>query len=154
MAWWEEIGLGIKVERAAEALAIDASPGAPFFTVAGGLVRLTGLLGYCTAAVGAGNICQFTLDPDAAGGAITVLDANLDITASTEGDIVSITGDPGVNLMGGHVCVQTMMPAAPRGVILEPGVIGFIATSVNGSFRWVLWYKPIDDGATVVAIGP
>jgi len=153
MAWWEEIGLGIKVERAADALAIDASPGEPFFTVTG-LIRLTGLLGYCTVAVGAGNICQFTLEPTAAGGAITVLDANLDITASTEGDIISIGGDPGTNLLAGHVCVQQMLPAAPRGIILEAGVIGFIATSVNGTFRWVLYYKPIDDGAAVTVIGP
>lgn len=152
MAWWEEIGLGIKVTRDAEALAIDPSPGAPFFTVAGGLVRLTGLLGYCTVAVGGGNICQFTLDPDAAGGAVTVLDANLDITACTEGDIISIGGDPGTNLLAGHVCVQQMLPASPAGVILASGVIGFIAAAALGTFRWVLWYKPVDDGATVTVI--
>ncbi|KKL54710.1 hypothetical protein LCGC14_2262700 [marine sediment metagenome] len=151
MAWWEEIGLGIKVERAADALAIDASPGEPFFTVTG-LIRLTGLLGYCTVAVGGANTCQFTLDPDAAGAAVTVLDANLDITASTEGDIISIAGDPGTNLMAGHVCVQQMLPVAPRGVILEAGVIGFIATAALGTFRWVLYYKPVDDGATVTVI--
>ena len=152
MAWWEEIGLGIKVTRDAEALAIDASPGAPFFTVAGGLVRLTGLLGYCTVAVGGAQTVQFALDPDAAGAAVTVLDTGLNITASVEGDIISITGDPGVALMGGHVCVQAMMPASPAGVILAPGVIGFIATAALGTFRWVLWYKPVDDGATVTVI--
>jgi len=152
MAWWEEIGLGIRVTKDAAALAIDPSPGEPFFTVAGGLVRLTGLLGYCTVAPGAGNNCQFTLDPDAAGGAITVLSLALDITASTAGDILTITGDPGDAMLGGHVARHVMMNSAPGGVVLTPGALGFIADAALGTFRWVIWYKPIDDGATVVVI--
>lgn len=152
MSWWDEASMGIRVTRGAEALDGTGSPGTPFFTVAGGLVRLTGLIGYCTVAVGGGNICQFTLDPDAVGAAITVLDGNLDLTASTEGDLVSIEGDPGTNLLGGHVPVQIMLGAAPRGIILGPGVIGFISAAALGTFRWVLFYKPINPAATVVAI--
>lgn len=152
MAWWDELSLGIKVTKDAAAIAIDASPGEPFFTVAGGYVRLTGLLGYCTVAVGGANNCQFTLEPIAAGGAITVLDAGLDITASTEGDLITITGDPGVAMVAGHVARQQMMAANPAGVILSPGVIGFIADAALGTFRWILWYKPIDDVATITVI--
>ena len=33
-----------------------------------------------------------------------------------------------------------------------PGVIGFIADAVQGTYRWILWYKPIDDVATVTVI--
>lgn len=151
MAWWDELSLGVRVTRDAEAIALDASPGAPFFTVSG-FVRLTGLLGYCTVAVGAGNACQFCLDPDAAGGAVTVLSTALDITTSTEGDLLTITGDPGVAMVGGHVARQAMMAAAPAGVVLAAGALGFIAAATFGTFRWVLWYKPLEDGATIVAI--
>lgn len=149
MAWWEEIGLGIRVIKAAAAISVDASPGERFFTVAGGLVRLTGLLGYCTVAPGASNNCNFTLDPAEVLGAVTPLCTNLDITASTEGDIITITGDPGVAMVGGHLGMQLMMDAAPAGVVLTPGYIGFIADDALGTFLWVIWYKPIDSGATV-----
>jgi len=152
MAWWDELSLGIRVTKDAAALAIDATPGEPFFTVAGGWVRLTGLLGYCTVAPALANTCQFTLDPDAAGAATTVLSLVLDINGQTEGDILTITGDPGVAMVGGHVARQQMMPAAPAGVVLSPGVIGFIATAVQGTYRWVIWYKPIDDGASVTVV--
>uniref|UniRef100_A0A6H1Z7M5 Uncharacterized protein n=1 Tax=viral metagenome TaxID=1070528 RepID=A0A6H1Z7M5_9ZZZZ len=151
MAWWEELSLGIKVTKDAAAIAIDASPGEPFFTVAGGWVRLTGLLGYCTVAPGANN-CQFCLAPDAVGAAVTVLSLAFDIDPATEGDLLTITGDPGVAMVGGHVARQQMMAAAPAGVVLSPGVIGFIADAAEGTYRWVLWYKPIDDGATVTVI--
>lgn len=152
MAWWDELSLGIKVTKDAAAIAIDPSPGEPFFTVAGGYVRLTGLLGYCTVAPALANNCQFTLEPDAAGGAITVLSLALDINGQTEGDLLTITGDPGVAMVGGHVARQQMMAANPAGVILSPGVIGFIADAVEGTYRWILWYKPIDDVATVTVI--
>ena len=152
MAWWDELSLGIRVTKDAAALAIDATPGEPFFTVAGGWVRLTGLLGYCTVAVGGANTCQFTLEPVAVGGAITVLSLALDINGQTEGDLLTITGAPGVAMLGGHVARHQMMAAAPAGVVLSPGVIGFIATAVQGTYRWVLWYKPIDDVARVTVI--
>lgn len=150
MAWWDELDLGIMVERPAAALAIDASPGEPFFTIAGGVVLLTGLIGIITVAPGGAQTLSFELDPDVGAGANTVLCTPTDIVAATLTDIITISGDPGDALINGHLASNLMFEDAPNGVALAPGVLGLVATSALGTVRWVIWYKPVDIGATIV----
>jgi hypothetical protein len=143
-------GLGIQVARAADAFVITGSPGDPYFTIAGGMVMITGLVGYITVAPGGANTISFEHNPDVGAGANTVLCTPTDVgTTGVEGDIITIDGLPGSALVCGH---RGTNPMFTRAIAVAPGVIGCVITAALGTVRWVLWYIPIDAGATVVAI--
>jgi len=147
-------GLGIQVDRAADAVITVVSPGDPFFTIAGGMILLRALVGICTTTFG-GNATtlSFELNPDEATGANTVLTLAVDIgTATVLADIVAFVGAPGTALTGGHLASQVLGLTSGMGVACAPGVIGLVSTATFGAMRWVLWYLPIDVGASVVAI--
>ena len=150
MAWWDDLDLGIKVDRPAEAFAIVATPGDPYFTIAGGMVLLTGLIGIITVAPGGAQTLSFELSPTVVAGADVVLCTPTNIVAATLGDVITISGDPGDALINTHLASNLMMEDAPNGVALAPGILGLVATAAVGTARWVLWYKPADTGATVV----
>jgi len=150
MAWWDDLDLGVRVDRPAEALAITGTPGDPYFTIAGGMVLLTGLIGIITAAPGGAQTISFELAPTIVAGADVVLCTPTAITTATLGDVVTISGDPTDALINGHLASNLMMEDAPNGVALAPGILGLVATAAIGTMRWVLWYKPADVGATVV----
>ncbi|MBA7549595.1 hypothetical protein ES705_42085 [subsurface metagenome] len=150
MAWWDDLDLGIKVDRPAAAMANQATPGTPYFTIAGGVVLLTGLIGIITVAPGGAQTISFELDPTVVAGADVVLCTPTAITTATLGDVITISGAPGDALINGHLASNLMMESAPNGVALAPGVLGLVGTADQGTARWVLWYKPADTGATVV----
>ena len=143
--------LGYQVNRNAAALAITATPGLPYFTVAGGLVLITGLLGVCTVACGGANTLSFELNPTDAAGANTALSLAVDLgTAMVAQDVCTLVGAPGTALLGGHVELNVMGLTQGQGLVVNSGVIGLVATAAVGTYRWILWYIPIDTGATVV----
>lgn len=152
MAWWDDLDLGIKVERPAEALAIVATPGDPFFTIAGGMVLLTGLIGIVTVAPGGAQTISFELSPDVVAGADVVLCTPTNITTATLTDIITISGDPTDALINAHLQSNLMFEDAPNGIALAPGVLGLVATANLGTLRWIVWYKPVDVGATLVIV--
>lgn len=129
------------------------------FTVAGGLVLVTGLYGVRTIiqAGGAGAIqFRFSVGP-------TVLDSGATvITADAVGTIYSITGNPndpalqgiaGLPIIGSMSGSQTVVGVQQKGIVLPAGNIQVIMTAAagTGSTRYVLSYIPIDIAATVVA---
>jgi hypothetical protein len=142
--------LGLQVVRPADALVITVSPGDPYFTVAGGMVAITSLVGYITVAPGGANTLSFELNPTVAAGANVVFCTPTDVgTTGVEGDVITMDGLPGSALVCGH---RATNPSFLRPVICAPGVIGCVITAALGTVRWVLHYFPIDAGATVVAI--
>ena len=145
--------MGIKVDRAAEAVAITATPGAPMFDVVG-LALITGILGVCTTTHGGvANTMSFEFNPDAATGANSVITATTDLgTASVVGDVAVVVGAPATGPLGGHVAVNVLGSTIGKGIVMNDGVIGLVATAANGAWRWVLFYVPIDDGAYVLAV--
>ena len=143
--------LGIQVDRPAAAIAIAVSPGTPYFTVAGGMCLIRAIVGYVTVAFGGANTVSLVLDPTVAAAANTVLAAATDVgTAGTEGDVVAVAGAPATGLVAGHFAAQVLSVTGGVGIAVTPGVIGLVATAANGTMRWVLWYIPIDAGATIV----
>jgi len=146
-------GLGYQINRGAEVIAITATPGDPFFTVAGGLCLITGLLGVCAIAAGGANTLSFELNPDDATGANSPLTLAADLgTLMTAGDVCTLVGAPGTALLAGHVPLNVMGSTLGKGLVVNSGVIGLVATAAVMSMRWILWWIPIDDGATIVNI--
>lgn len=152
--WWEQMGLGIQVDRPASIIPQTVvTPGTEYFTVAGGLVLVTGLVGIMT--VGLGNPCNGTwcfnptvgTDTDVCG--VTVLGG------LQAGDILTVSGIATEGMLPVADTVAQLMGGATgscRGLVMPPGALGvFTSASEDGNWRWILWYVPIDNGATVVA---
>lgn len=142
--------LGNKVDRAAEAITTTATPGAAMYNV-NGLCLVTGLLGVCTTTHGGvANTMSFEFNPTLATGATSAITATTDLgTASVVGDVAVVVGAPGTGPLGGHVAVNVLGSTSGKGIVLNDGVIGLVATATNGGWRWMIFYVPLDDGADI-----
>lgn len=152
--WWQQIGLGIKVDRAESILPQTvATPGTEYFTVAGGLVLVTGLVGYFT--VVAGGAVNATWCHNPTPGTDTDICAATALAGAAQGDIMTVSGiatEGMLPLAGAAAQLMGGIAGSCKGIVLPTGALGvFTNASVTGNWRWVLWYIPIDDGATVVA---
>ena len=151
--------LGIQVDRAASILPQTvATPGTAYFTVAGGYVLVTGLLGIFTVAVGAPCNATWCHNPD----------------DGVDTDFCSVTALGGAVGLGyimtvSFVVTESMLPLAGsmaqlaggivggggKGGVFGPGDLGvFTSASTTGNWTWHLWYIPLFAGAVVIATAP
>jgi hypothetical protein len=138
--------LGQSVARATATIALGTTN---LFTVTGGRIIVTLILGELTIAMGAGAT-NIRLQADPTTGTTRNMCANLNVASYALGDLLGITG---VNTdamippaTGGALEAQTM------GVIVQEGTIDLVSDAVNaGSVAWTLKYIPIDAGAVVTA---
>lgn len=124
----------------------------PLFTVAGGRVCITCLMGEVSGAaidVGASNtslVTNPTVGTDAA--MCTVLD----IDSDENGTIYAVTGNPSSALQGGSGGGSSCMD---RCFIVPEGTIDLLSAADAGTGgalgAFDIWYIPIDTGATIVA---
>lgn len=136
------MALGVRVDRA---VATHDNATTPYFTVAGGPVLLTGLLGTVVVASGA-NLCSWAATPTT--GAATSVSGDLDINGLVAGTHLTITG-VGNAVMTSNASVTGLAMMATK-VIVPIGTLDFIAAAADGSTIWSMWYKPLAVGATVV----
>lgn len=141
-----DIVLGCRVDKTATALA--AAGQTALFNIAGGKVLMVAIVGECTVAVGGANANKLIANPTVATAGDTDLCAAVDIDTCDVGDLLSITGTPGDGLLVAHKgAVQTGYP-----VILTTGTLDLhSAGNTAGTFKWSIFYIPIDVGATVAA---
>ena len=140
---------GVKVSRATAAL--PQSTAGALFTVTGGRVLVTSLVGEVTAVIQTqADNTKLTFDPTDAG-ATQDLSAVLDITADAVGTCYSLTGTPGTALQDAlNFLPSNKVLAQP--LVLKPGSILLdCAASNTGSVKWDLCYIPYDNGASVAA---
>lgn len=141
-----QILLGIKVDRAAAGLPQTAT--GALFTVTGGKVMVTSLIGTVTTAVQAqANAVKLRATPTV--GAVNDLSGTVDINAAAVGSLLAATGLAGDALVlstGGGIS-NLRNP-----VIVNTGTIGLnTAASSTGQVAWTLTYVALDDGASVAA---
>jgi hypothetical protein len=138
-------GLGNVATKATGALtAADIS----LFTIAGGRVMVTSVIGEVTVAVTAANASKLKLNPTV--GAVDAdLCATLDIgtTDSPVGQLFAITGVPGDAMISaaGLARVQNNY------LILAEGVLEQESAGADGEITWTVTWLPYDTGATLVA---
>jgi len=139
-----DIALGIRVDRAAAAHAAAVTP---YFTISGGPVLLTGLLGTVgTACVAATNIHWETLPTT---GAVAPLCALIDLDTLVTGTHLTITGVGSAAMQSNATATGLAMLATK--VVLSIGALNAEISAANGTSSWSLWYVPLAVGATVVA---
>jgi hypothetical protein len=138
--------LGCRVDKAATAL--PSSVYGALYNIAGGKVLITAMIGECTVAVGGANNVKYTVTPTAATSPVTDICADADLDTCDIGDLTSWTGIPANDILVAHKgAVQLGCPQ-----ICQTGSIGVTCdATTDGTFKWVLFYFPIDVGATVAA---
>lgn len=146
----KELLLGTSVSEPAGVLPATATGN--IFTVTGGRVVITSLIGTCT------TVCTATATTVSVGVTPTTGTANntgiataTAVTSAEVGSLVSLPITKGallVNVLaGGAAQVQ------PAGYVVEPGTVTITTSATNtGAFKWDLTYIPLDAGASVAAV--
>jgi hypothetical protein len=137
---------GSKVSRATDTL--PQTTAEAIFTIAGGRVILTSIVGEVTTAVqNQANNMKLTSNPTA--GTSVDMCAVLNVAADEVGCLYSITGTPADALIGTNA---GLVPDMAKSQILPIGTIDLDCSASNtGSVKWDLTYIPLDAGATVTA---
>ena len=118
------------------------------FTVAGGRVLVTSIVGEVTVIIAGANATKLTATPTI-GSAVDMCVA-LDIDADEVGCLYGLTGTPGDTLVGTDAGLTIGM--SNNGIVVNAGTIDLdCAGNATGETKWTLHYVPIDIGATVVA---
>lgn len=117
------------------------------FTVAGGKVLLTSIIGEVTTAITVANSYKLQHNPTT--GTTTDLVAATDIgtTDTPAGNLLGFTGVKADSIITGPGSAPTL--AKP--IVLTAGSIEHVSAGTDGAITWVLTYVPLDDGATVAA---
>lgn len=142
---------GQKVQKAT---GVVANGETALFTIAGGKVLVTGILGFVTVAIGANATnAKLVFDPTATGSDFDLCTATA-ITSDAVEQQYTIAGtveSVGALLVTG--AVGQCNPFFTDPLSLTPGQLhqNLSADPGGGEITWLLWYLPIDDGATVVA---
>lgn len=141
------MSLGAAVRRATGTL--PATTTGSLFTVAGGFIVITNIVGIVTTAIQA-QATTIKLVATPTTGAVNDLSGTVDGNALAAGGLLSVTGlagDAMVKSTGGGVSTLR------NRIIVAPGAIGITTGATStGSIRWIMHWLPLDEqGVTVVA---
>lgn len=114
----------------------------PLFTIAGGLVAVTSLVGRVTTAITVANSYKLQHNPTAG----TTKDL---CTAADIGTTDTVLGEIFVAKIGTALALGAAAVGLPE--ILETGQIESVSAGTDGVILWVCTWFPIEDGATLVA---
>lgn len=135
---------GTRVEKSTGTLAATT---VSLFTIAGGKVLITSLVGEVTTAITVANSYKLQANPTT--GTTKDLCAATDIgtTDTPAGNLISCQGLTGDSLLTGPGAVPTLK----QPVVVNTGTIEHVSAGTDGVILWVVTYVPLDDGATLVA---
>jgi len=116
----------------------------PLFTIAGGMVAVTSLVGKVTTAITVAGVYKLQSNPTT--GTTTDLCASTDIgTVDTAaGDIISPAGIGGFLRGLGTI-------SAGEALVLPIGQIEHVSTLTDGAITWYVTWYPYEDGASLSA---
>lgn len=141
------ITLGVQVNRTTSSL--PASTDLSLFTVTGGRIIVTGLVGEVTTVIQAqANAVKIKSVPTT--GTAKDISGTLDINAYEVGSLVSLDGTALSTALSGTNAGAALFLKA--GIVIPIGAIKLNTAATNtGAMKWSLTYVPFDVGATVAA---
>lgn len=138
--------VGSKVDRATQTIPQTAQ--AALFTVSGGRILVTSLVGEVTTAIGAVATTLTIVGNPTTGTDVNIGTATA-ITSKEVGSLIGLAGTVGTALnvqSAGAGAVPT------SGVIVPIGTLDWLTSaSTTGAIKWSLTYVPFDNGASVTA---
>ena len=140
--------VGTKVDRTTAAL--PATTQSAIFTVAGGRVLVTGLVGEVTTVMGAtATNLKVTSNPTT--GTDVDLASNAAVTSKEVGSIITLPATSGSALVVKNGGGGGQLPAH-NPYVVPIGTIDLVTDATDtGSVKWSLTYVALDNGATVTA---
>jgi hypothetical protein len=144
----QAVMFGTRVDRSAASLPQTAQTA--YFTVSGGRVLVTGILGEVTTVIqGQATTVQLIATPTT-GTAVNLSNSTGDINGKEVGATVALA-----NTLGGTLVVNnagaTVLPLV-NAFVVRTGTIDFkTGASSTGATKWSLWYVPLDASASVAA---
>lgn len=134
---------GVRVDRVTAAL--PQTGNSTLFTITGGRVLITTLVGEVTTAIQAQANAIQLLAISTVGSVSTALCASFESNGLALGSLLTIPGAGGTAVAGSSVVQNNEL-------ITQPGIIRLTTAASNtGSMRWTLSYASLDPGAAVVA---
>lgn len=136
-----DVGLG---RLATKSITQNGAATQNVFTVTGGLVLVTSLVGRVTTAITVAGTTKLTANP--------TLGTSVDLCTATDlGTTDTVAGEIVVPIKGGAIALgANILDVYPLAV--ETGVIEHtVATGGDGVIKWYCTWVPLDDGATLVA---
>jgi hypothetical protein len=143
----EFVRLGLKVEKAA--ISVAGATTKSVFNVVGGNCILYGLIGISTTGQAAGANAVTWISTPTVGTAINLSGGVTSIASHEAGGFVSLTGTLADATLVSNAGAGQLLTTP---LVVAPGVIGF-ATAGNtaGSYKFICWYIPAEDGAYIEA---
>lgn len=140
--------LGLKVDRATSSL--PATGDLTIFTVTGGRVIVTSLLGEVTTVIQAqANAVKIKSVPTT--GTAKDISGTLDINGYEVGALISLDGTALSTALSGTNAGGALAQKA-NGIFVPVGSIKLNTAATNtGAVKWSITYIPYDDGATIAA---
>lgn len=136
---------GVKVSKAYPTLAVETKT---LFTVSGGLVAITSIVGYVTTAITVANTVKLQANPTVGTTKDLVAATDIGTTDTPVGNLLSFQGLTGDSILTGPGAVPTIK----QPIIVNTGTIEQVtATGADGGITWTLTYVPIDDNAAIAA---
>lgn len=114
----------------------------PLFTIAGGLVLVTSIVGRVTTAITVANSYKLQHNPTLGTTADLCTAADLGTTDTVAGEILVAKKGTAI-----AIALVTLGTAS----VLDSGQIESVSAGTDGVIKWYVTWVPIDDGATVVA---
>lgn len=139
---------GRKVDRATATLPQTAT--GSIFTVSGGRVLVTGLIGEVTTVIG-GTATTLTVVSTPASGTATTLASATAITSKEVGAECTLPLTSGGALVVANAGGGGQFPGHAGYVVPVGSIQITTSASTTGSIKWSLTYVPLDDGASVAA---
>jgi hypothetical protein len=137
---------GVRVEKAATTVPQNAAT--DIFTVSGGRVIITNLVGEVTTVIGGTTPALTLVHQSTVGGDIT-FGTSLTITADEVGTLYAVDGVGNAIETGSSGVVES----SAKPIVMAEGDIAMnvSAADATGAIAWTLTYIPLDDGASVTA---
>lgn len=140
------LNLGQRAEKSTGTLAATT---VPLFTITGGRVGITCIYGVVGTAITVAN--SYGLQSNPTTGTTQVLHTATDLgTTDTPAGAILSFASPAVGITGG---TNTTVAASPlTGMLIIPvGQIESVSAGTDGEITWVVFWLPLDEGATLVA---
>lgn len=141
--------LGIRVDRLTAALPQTAT--GSIFTVSGGRIVVTSLVGEVTTVLGA-TVTTLAVASTPTVGAQTTLASATAVTSSAVGSWLTLPATLGAALVVTPVAGAVALPSLSLGLLVPVGSIQITTSASDTGFvKWSMTYVPLDDLATAVA---
>src|SRR5574341_1151103 len=132
--------------RVSKATGTLAATTVALFTVAGGRVAITSIYGVVTTAITVANSYKLQHNPTTGTTVDLVAATDIGTTDTPVGDLLSFDGAAGSSILRGGA-----VAGLRNELVLVVGQVEHVSAGTDGDITWVVEWRPLDAGATLVA---